>query len=203
MLRRRILTLAGLAGLTLLALAPATLCAEKPAPPAVPRPAGTDDASGPSERESLHRLAVEMRRIKDQLDAEHHGSRVLSVQEDVIAALGKLIAALQDRERRPSPPGDPGEGRPRRERSSPPGPGSSGSPAAAPRPLSPAQLEALTHGTVLHGPKEAAEVSSRGARWGLLAPRMRDEIDQPAFERLPVRYQRLICLYSLAAAEEQ
>ncbi len=202
MLRRRILKLAGLAGLTLLALAPAALGAEKPAAPAAPRPVGTDGAPGSSDRDSLHRLAVEMRRIKDQLDAEHHGSRVLSAQEDVIAALGKLIAALQDQQRRPSPLGDPGDAKPRRERPSP-GPGNGGSPTAASRPLSPAQLEALTRGTVLHGPKEAAEVSSRGARWGLLAPRMRDEIDQPAFERLPVRYQRLICLYSLAAAEEE
>ena len=167
------------------------------------KPEGTPDAG---DKNVLHNLAKDMGGVKEQLDAEHHGSTVQVAQKGISDKLDQIIKMIQDQQQQQSE-GKPGEGKPKEGEKKPgqpkSGPGNKGGQPKQGKPSSPATSEMVTSGSVQHGEKQAAEVSSVGGKWGNLPPSKREELELAETEGLPERYRKLLEIYFMSIAEEE
>jgi hypothetical protein len=166
------------------------------------KPEGTADAG---DQNVLHNLAKEMGGVKEQLDGEHHGSTVMVAQKGITDKLDQIIKMIQEQQQQQQQ--SKGEGKPKEGEKKPgepkSGPGNKGGKPQQGKPSSPAQSEMMTSGSVQHGEKQAAEVSSVGGAWGKLPPKMREELELAKNENLPERYRRLLEIYLMSVAEEE
>jgi hypothetical protein len=163
--------------------------------------AGDVIPDGPEEKPQLGKIAGEMTWARDRLEAEHTGGSVQVKQDQITAALDKLIKAWERQQN--SPPADP-DGPPSPNR--PPRPSDSSSPSnesdgpAADNPASPLNDEKLTRGFTRHGFKAA--LGAIGAKWGTLPRKTRPKIVQALTSKMPLRYRGLMIIYYAALAEE-
>jgi len=102
----------------------------------------------------------------------------------------------------PPPPGEPphGPGRPPQDPGDGDGPPAPGPADNRPAP-GPAQGEFATTGRTRHGPKTG--LSSVGAKWGELPPKVRSAIQACESARLPEKYRRLVEFYLVTISEER
>ncbi len=158
---------------------------------------------------ALQGISTEMHKVKDRLEAEHHGARVLLTQQEILERLDEIIKEV---EKQQAPPHD-GKADPKRKpqpRRGPKRPSAAPNNEGEPRPGSgqnpsrPLEEEFLTSGSKppagMH--KTRAELSAVGGRWGKLPAKVRRRIIQVRSADLPDRYRRMIELYLMAIAEE-
>lgn len=136
----------------------------------------------PLEEDSLDHIARRMRDITRRLDLGHAGNRVRGVQDQVVAALDKLIEKLEDQQNQNQSGGGGGAA----------GNGGNGSPMDDSR---------IAGG---RGPGEVTKKDiGEGDGWGNLPPQQRDEALQQIGRDFPAHYREAIEHYfkRLAAGE--
>ena len=158
---------------------------------------------------ALQGISARMHKVKDKLEAEHHGARVLLAQREVLKRLDALIKEVEkqqapphggkpDPKKRPKPPRGP-----KRPSANPSNEGDF-RPSSAQNPSRPMEDEFLTTGgkppAGMH--KDRARLSGVGGKWGELPAKVRRRIIQARSTKLPDRYRRMIELYLMAIAEE-
>lgn len=154
----------------------------------------------------LKGISAQMHKVKDRLEAEHHGARVLLTQQEVLKRLDELIKKVE--EAQPPPHGgkpDPGkEPEPPKGPKRPSGGPENEGPGGGQDPKRPLDREFMTSGAKppagMH--KTRAELSAVGGKWGILSPKMRRRIIQVRSAQLPARCRRMIVIYLMAIAEE-
>jgi hypothetical protein len=166
------------------------------------KPEGAPDAA---DKNVLHNLAKDMGGVKEQLDAEHHGSTVQVAQKGISDKLDQIIKMIQEQQQQQQQ--SQGQGKPKEGEPKPgqpkSGPGNKGGQPKQGKPSSPATSEQVSSGSVQHGEKGAAEVSSVGGKWGMLPPSKREELELAETEGLPERYRKLLEIYFMSIAEEE
>jgi hypothetical protein len=136
----------------------------------------------PLEEDSLDHIARRMRDVTRRLDLGHAGNRVRGVQDEVVAALDKLIKKLEDQQNQNQSGGGGGAA----------GNGGNGSPMDDSR---------IAGG---RGPGEVTKKDiGEGDGWGNLPPQQRDEALQQIGRDFPAHYREAIEHYfkRLAAGE--
>ncbi len=173
---------------------------------------GTTTPAGEGREEpnrTLKGISAQMHKVKDKLEAEHHGARVRLTQQEILKRLDELIKKIEEAQQPPND-GKPDPGKepkpqrgPKRTSANPNNQGRP-QPGSAQNPSSPMQEEFLTSGgkppTGMH--KTRAELSAVGGKWGELPAKLRRRIIQVRSAEFPDRYRRMIEIYLMAIAEE-
>ncbi len=155
----------------------------------------------------LHELSKEMGKVKDDLEAEHHGVEIQTAEVEITKKLDKLIEMIKKQQQQSSSKGKgKGKGKKKGKKKGGSKPGNEGKSKSGKgkkggqNPSSPMSGEFMTSGDVRHG--EKADISGVGADWGKLPAKVREELLQARQADLPDRYRRMLQLYLMGIAEE-